>query len=254
MIANISEEQWRSFDEHGYVDIGQVASDSELEVMQRRSDEIMLGTAEVDYARVMLRAHYHDPVPTRGRHPGANLNYAMVEGLDHDAVFLRYIQTPLFWRACNHVYDRDTAIACYRAMIANKPAGDRTEVRWHQHMWTKFDRQPRLTAWTALDPATADTGCIQVIPASHRLGPINPDDPEGFLTERQIREHCRAEPTNLEMARGAVVLVHHLTLHCSGPNATEDARRLFSVNYMDASTRHLMANRRYTKVFGRRDR
>ena len=72
----------------------------------------------------------------------------------------------------------------------NKPARKGTFLPWHQDRWTSLDRDPLITLWTALDPATQANGCVQVVPASHKLGLINPSHGAGFLTKEQAATHA----------------------------------------------------------------
>jgi ectoine hydroxylase-related dioxygenase (phytanoyl-CoA dioxygenase family) len=135
-------------------------------------------------------------------------------------------------------------------MFMNKPAGQGTPLRWHQDRWTALDRDPLVTAWTALDPATIENGCVQVIPGSHRLGLINPSHPSGFLTDEQAARHCPAgQIVHLELAAGETVLLHNWLLHSSDVNRTPIPRRAFSVCYMDARTTNVNKPELYPEIF-----
>ena len=54
-MQHINDEQWQTFEDQGYLHLGQVATDEELLGLQKRMDEIMLGTAPVDYSRMMMQ-------------------------------------------------------------------------------------------------------------------------------------------------------------------------------------------------------
>jgi len=136
-------------------------------------------------------------------------------------------------------------------MFMNKPAHQGTWLPWHQDRWRSLDRDPLITLWTPLDPATIANGCIQVIVGSHKLGVINPLDPSAFLTEEQARQHAPADKiVHLEMAAGEVVLLHNWLLHASDVNHTGIPRRAFSVCYMDANTQ-AKTNESYALLFGK---
>ena len=123
-------------------------------------------------------------------------------------------------------------------MFMNKPAQRGTLLPWHQDRWSSLDRDPLITVWTALDPATIKNGCVQVIPGSHHKGVINPSHGSAFVTEEQAAEHAPDEKAvYLELAAGEVVLLHNWLLHRSDVNRTDIPRRAFSVSYMDARTR-----------------
>lgn len=245
MTERITEKQWRFYDQHGYVVLGRVATDEQHEALCRRIDQIMLGTVKVDYDKMLMQedsdsGDYHELGEQTKGHKGAHLNYRKIQELEFDPLFLRYMQHPLFKDACAHVYGRDAAIACRRAMFMNKPAQRGTNLVWHQDLWSKtFATPPLLTVYTALDAATRENGCVRLIPASHQGGLINPEHGAGFLLdEDMVAEHCPEDQVyHLELAAGEVALLHNFTLHSSGVNRSDTPRRAFSVNYMDAATR-----------------
>lgn len=257
MIRSISETQWQLFDEHGYVVLGQVATDQDLAALQQRIDDIMLGLANVDYDKMMMQVdtddgeHSNLGAQTSG-HKGSHLNYRKIEQLEFDPVFLRYMQHPAFKKACARMHGRETAIACHRAMFMNKPARRGTYLVWHQDAWaTTFDRPPLLTAWTALDRATKENGCVQIIPGSHKRGIVNPDHGAGFLTDDLAALHCPDhDVVYLEVEAGEVALLHNFTLHRSGVNRTDAPRRAFSINYMDAATKCFREDVHHSIIFG----
>ncbi len=65
---------------------------------------------------------------------------------------------------------------------------------------------------------------------------------------REQRDEKDAIDLALEV--GSVALLHNWTLHRSGVNHTDAPRRAFSANYMDASTRVLQGDRRFSVIFG----
>ena len=135
-------------------------------------------------------------------------------------------------------------------MFMNKPANRGTWLPWHQDRWTFIDPDPLLTIWTALDPATKENGCVQIVPGSHRNGLINPEHLSGFLTKEQALEHCPPEKiVHLELKAGEVVLLHNHLLHASDINRSAQSRRAFSVCYMDASTRDTRDNSSFPIAF-----
>jgi phytanoyl-CoA hydroxylase len=248
----LSDEQWLQYEQDGYLTLGKLLSDDDLAALQHRIDDIMLGTADVDYEQMLMQLDSLD-----GRHAGeqskgfkgATLAYRKIQDLEHDPSFLAYMQRPIFRSICERVYGVGTPIASFRAMFMNKPAHQGTLLPWHQDRWTHLDRDPLITVWTALDPATMANGCVQVIPGSHRQGLINPSHPSGFLTEDQAQQFAHEDQVvYLELKAGEVVLLHNWLLHRSDTNATDIPRRAFSVCYMDGHTR-ANNDERYAIIF-----
>jgi len=176
-------------------------------------------------------------------HKGATLGYRKIQNLDQDRVWMDYMRAPLFDDACKRVYGAGTAISSFRCMFFNKPARrpgsaiGGTTLPWHQDRWRHLTADPLLTVYSALDDATAETGCVFVVPGSHKLGVQNPEHHSGFLTDEQVAAACGEEKqAQLELRAGDVALLHNWTIHKSGTNSTDNSRRAYSVNYMPATT------------------
>jgi hypothetical protein len=252
MISNVTGSQWAQFDQDGYVILRQVVPQGTIEALCQRIDEIMLGEAGLDYDRMLMQLDSDDGAydsageQSRG-HKGSTLNYRKIQQLEKDPAFLAFMQMPLFEAAARHFYG-DNAIAIFRAMFMNKPAGRGTSLPLHQDRWRVLDKDPRLTIYTALDAADTDNGCVEIIPGTqHEI--LNTRHPSGFLTPEMASEyaqHPRRQP--LILAAGDVVLMNPWTLHASGINASNRPRRAFSVCLMDAATKNMRYNRVASRV------
>jgi len=241
MRTELTAAEWSHYEQNGYLRLGRLLDEQALQALQERIDAIMLGTAAIDYSQVMMQL---DRIPGETDGPGsqskghkqATLRYRKIENLELDPLFFAYMRHPLVEHICRRVYGQQTAVACYRAMFMNKPAREGTQLVWHQDRWTNLDRDPLITIWTALDPATKANGCVQVMPSLHRRL-INPDHGSGFLTDEQTQDLLtQHEPVYMELAAGEAMLLHNHLPHSSDVNHTDIARRAFSVCYMDAAT------------------
>lgn len=251
----ISEAQWATFEAQGYLHLGNVMNPGELEALQQRIDEIMLGTASIDYDQVMMQLDSDPendgkPGPQSKGHKYATLGYRKIQNLELDPLFLAFLQKPQFREICEHIYGKNMPVDCFRAMFMNKPAHDGTPLVWHQDRWTDLTLDPQITIWTALDPTSIENGCVKIIPGSHNKL-INPEHGSGFLTEEHIETIVsQYEPIDLILEAGDSVLLHNWMLHSSDVNTTDIARRAFSVCYMHGDTRSLR-NNTFTRVFGK---
>ncbi len=252
------EDLWQDFQQHGYLIIRQLLDSTTVHALQETIDKIMLGDADCPYDKMLMQldsetGKYEDAGEQTTGHKGCTLTYRKIQGLEFNPQFLDLMRHPVFEDACRRVYGSDADIACYRAMFMNKPANRGTFLPWHQDRWTHLDRDPELTVWVALDPATKQNGCVQVIPGTHQAGLINPSHHSGFLTDVQAAEWAASEKVVfLELNAGDVALLHNKLLHASDRNHSAQSRRAFSVCYMDASTRDLDdPDREYPIIFGR---
>ncbi len=233
----LSDAQWSRYQEQGYLRLGVIDNDT-LSTLQQRIDDIMLGIADVDYERMLMQIDSEDGKhagPQTKGHKGATLNYRKIQDLEWDPVFLEYLQRPLWREVCERAYGAGTAIACNRAMFMNKPANRGTVLSWHQDRWPRLDRDPEVTIYTSLDPATIENGCVRVIPKSHH-SIINPEASAGYLGEALAATLPEEKMNYLELEVGEVVLLHNWLAHSSGINQSAQSRRAFSVCYQDAAT------------------
>ena len=249
----LTDTQWAEFEERGFLRLGKILSDSDLTALQERITAIMLGEAEARYNQLLMQLDSTD-----GRNAGeqslgfkgATLAYRKIQNLEQDPLFLDFLRQPLFRAVCARAYGTDTPIAAFRAMFMNKPAHQGTFLPWHQDRWNYLDRDPLITIWTALDPATKANGCVQIIEGSHKFGLLNPSHPSGWVTPEQAEELTARHPIRfLELAPGESVLLHNWLLHASDVNHTDVSRHAFSACYLDARTR-TTSGEEYTVIFG----
>jgi len=219
------------FEEHGYVRLGQLLSASELSALRERIDALMLGRIATEGITFQLDGE--------GR----------VDELHQDDLFLAYMQHPVCRQIPRQYIGEDVSV--FRSMFMNKPANSGTVLPWHQDVGVGWglDRNPTTTVWTALDDATTATGCMQIVPGSHRLGVLN----EGHYTlEEDQAFHCTDDKVmDFEVEAGEAILIHNWLLHRSGVNGTDRPRRAFSVAYMPAATTTVSTGERFPVIFGK---
>lgn len=108
-------------------------------------------------------------------------------------------------------------------------------VGWHQDGITEALKDAHVPAiWLGLTPATAENGCLRVVPRSHRLGLIaHADRPNANnLTTQGATAQVEIDaPQDVVMQAGEMSLHHPLMLHASNPNRSGESRIGFSATY-----------------------
>ena len=130
-----------------------------------------------------------------------------------------------------------------------KAAGSPDYVSWHQDA-TYWGLEPPdiVTAWVALSPSTAESGCMRVVPGSHRW-PILPHREtyadHNLLSRGQEIAVDVAEDQALDvvLAPGQMSLHHVLIAHGSAPNRASHARVGFAIRYIGGHVRQTKAAR-----------
>jgi phytanoyl-CoA hydroxylase len=123
----ISDAQWKQYDEQGYIKLGKLLNDHDLNALCQRIDDIMLGKASLDYNKILMQldsetGQYGDAGEQSKGHKGSTLGYRKIQDLELDPLFLEYMERPIFKEICDRIYGPTTPLAAFRAMFMNKPA------------------------------------------------------------------------------------------------------------------------------------
>ena len=124
-------------------------------------------------------------------------------------------------------------------MALLKPPHRGAEKPWHQDNayfdWTPLDGV--LGVWIALDPATVENGCMQIVPGSHRAGPA----PHYHVRDCQLADQgSRADRALVvPLAPGGALFFSALLHHGTPPNRSADRRRALQFHYAAARCRRM---------------
>ena len=122
-------------------------------------------------------------------------------------------------------------VMLYSVEFLIKEPRTKAVVTMHQDLtyWGMGEIDGLTTAWLALSPATRESGCMDVVRASHK-NPILPHedtfDGDNLLSRGQeIRgDVAEKDKVSMELQPGEISLHHGLTIHGSGPNVSNDRR------------------------------
>ncbi len=133
---------------------------------------------------------------------------------------------------------------CWSAQFFAKPAGDAAYVSWHQDAtYWGLSTPDVATAWVALTPSTRESGCMQVVPGTHRAQVPHEDrfDDANLLSRGQevAVEVDPATVVNVELQPGEMSLHHVLLFHGSEPNRSAWPRIGFAIRYVPTHVRQL---------------
>ena len=111
-----------------------------------------------------------------------------------------------------------------------KPARSGSATPWHQDngLWRDGDTEP-FNFWMALDPATIENGCLQMIPGSYKTEIVPhvlyEDSIHGELPKERVEEMIDTFGVeHIELEPGSVVVWHSNAWHYSPPNASDMGR------------------------------
>ena len=111
-----------------------------------------------------------------------------------------------------------------------KPAKSGSATPWHQDngLWRDGDTEP-FNFWMALDPATIENGCLQMIPGSYKTEIVHhvlyQDSIHGELPRERVEEMIDTYGVeHIELEPGSVVVWHSNAWHYSPPNTSDKGR------------------------------
>ncbi|MBZ0293505.1 MAG: phytanoyl-CoA dioxygenase family protein [Anaerolineae bacterium] len=140
-------------------------------------------------------------------------------------------------------------IAFFHGKVMLKESKTGGSWEWHQDYGYWYDQgfafPHMLSAFVALDPATRENGCLQVLRGSHELGRLTHGkvgDQTGADATRINQIEAMFERVYCEMTPGSVLFFHCNLLHASGPNDSDYHRRAFIMCY------NALANPQFTEV------
>jgi hypothetical protein len=129
-------------------------------------------------------------------------------------------------------------ILIYNATYIIKEAHTRSHVSWHQDLtYWGLDSDDQVSVWLALSDASESSGCMRMIPGSHRLGRqhhiVGEEDENNVLLQSQrVADIDESEAVSAELKPGQASFHHGWLLHASSPNASTDRRIGLNIQYI----------------------
>ena len=136
-------------------------------------------------------------------------------------------------------------ILLYNATFIIKEPMTKTHVSWHQDLtyWGFDDNEKQVSAWIALSNADETSGCMQMIPGSHKKGFFDhksTNDKNNVLSRGQTVNNVDIDKAVLcPLQPGEASFHHGLTLHASKPNNSKDRRIGLNFQYITPDLKQL---------------
>ena len=205
------------FDHDGYIIVPGLLSPEETDLLGR--------VARMDRELAASRTGRADG-------EGGSVDLVVRNDLSADNIYGAIVRADPLVRAMEQLFD-DEVYHYHHKMILKEPrvGGAWT---WHQDYGYWYNNGclfPDMgSCMIAVDHATKDNGCLQVIRGSHKLGRVDHvqrGDQTGADPERVDAALRTLEKVHVELDPGAAVIFHGNTLHRSDQNKSEHARWAF---------------------------
>jgi len=186
--------------------------------------DIFSETQALAYRKQLEAAEAEWPEATSGAaRNNAHCNFTFLDEITHHPVLLDAVEDLI-----------GPNIMCCATVLFIKEANDPGFVSWHQDgKYMGLEPNIGVTAWVALTKADLVSGCMQMIPGSHKTNMRDHNDTFGernILTRGQEVEgvdEASAVPTPLKP--GQASFHHQKIIHGSQPNKSDDRRIGFAI-------------------------
>jgi ectoine hydroxylase-related dioxygenase (phytanoyl-CoA dioxygenase family) len=237
----LSAEQIASYQQEGYLILPDVVSEPQLEALESTFQRFIQGE---------VSGMGRDFCDMSGPYGRAFEDFNLV-----NAVLPRVYDPSLV----GNVFERRAALIAaqligdditldYDQFLAKRPRRNRAVFAWHQDLgyWPTGTPDTRtVTCSLALDDATPQNGCLQVVPGSHREAELRPHRPSAWSSSPELREEAHTLTVELRPAdhivslpvrRGSITVHNERIVHGSPGNGTDGWRRTYVVAFRSRRT------------------
>jgi ectoine hydroxylase-related dioxygenase (phytanoyl-CoA dioxygenase family) len=128
-------------------------------------------------------------------------------------------------------------ILLYNVTYIIKEPHSESHVSWHQDLtYWGFNNDDQVSVWLALSAATSESGCMKMIPGSHRQGQaehkLTDDQSNVLLSGQTISDVDESIAVLCELEPGQASFHHGWTQHSSMPNASDDRRIGLNIQFL----------------------
>ena len=211
----------------------------------------------IDVMSEQEAGEYHEKLQAAERdHPehihaenrnNAHLSFSFLDELAHHPVILDVVEDLL-----------GPDFSLWASVLFIKEPNTSHFVSWHQDAtYMGMNRNTFLTPWIALTPSNLDTGCMSMIPGSHKQHIVEHEDTFGqdnILTRGQrVNDVDESKATHLILTPGQMSVHHCEIIHGSQPNHSSDRRVGFALqSYMSQDVRQTVGKNQWMHVRGAR--
>jgi ectoine hydroxylase-related dioxygenase (phytanoyl-CoA dioxygenase family) len=221
------------YDEHGFLVVHSLFSEDELAEVRRRIDALIADPATG--AEGVTVGHEGDTSPqTRGTGDVRGAAFLV----RFDPFFQDLARTPKLLECARGLLGPRVKVFRDQALF-KPPRGQAKPLHQDQSYFRVQPHDDLVTAWIALDEATADNGCMTYVPGSHRHGIFeitpDPDRPVHHVPHTAGLQLADAVPC--PVPAGSVIFHHGCTLHASADNHTDTWRKALIMHFATSESR-----------------
>ena len=231
----LKDTQKTNYERDGFLIYGSILSAPELESLQQSIDALASGE-HCNSDKIGIRL---ETAVNKGELQDIKQRDKVWQIVDphlHDDIIFKHANNPKILDIVSELIGTED-IKLFHTQALMKPAFHGSIVSWHQDSayWTSISPPALVSCWTALDDATEENGCVQMLSGSYKKG-LWTHDRRDFLHAQGV-DTSKATPVILEA--GGCSFHHSLTVHGSSENKTPHRRRGLVTSYMRSDSQWL---------------
>lgn len=217
------------FEKNGYLIVKDMLSPNQLAELRSRVDEALAG-AQPQFGDFELQ--WEPQLQNRADLPRAQRIRVFFHLCHRDAWFRKYATRPDVVEIVSGLLGPDPRL--YTDQLFVKGPYNGSAVPYHQDAaYWPVEPMNMISCWMAIDDATVENGCVNVIPGTHKkLLPHThfKSGPQSLgLLEHEV---STADEIPIELPAGSCMFHHSLLIHRSKPNTSPKSRRGLVTIYM----------------------
>ena len=171
-LADIGPEQIAFYREHGYLSVRRAFTPAEIATALDGLSSLVMGE-KPDFKGVYFEAAVRDKLDSMGLAERMDGIRKLWQFVGHEPRLKAISHHPLLWSVVQRLLG-DRSPEMFQDMALLKPPRIGREKPWHQdHAYFDYPLDaPIVGVWIALDAATVENGCMQLLPGRHRDGPM----------------------------------------------------------------------------------
>ena len=234
MPMQLTSEQLEAYRRDGYIVVEGLVPPEEVEALRNRLREYTHDGRPLGSIRVQI-----EPRIQRGElkvnHPGDGIR--KVDGLvQGDDLFRKLGLNENIVGIITQILGPD--IKMFRNSLLMKPPEVGSQKGWHQDSpYWPIEPMELCSCWFTLDDATAENGCLAVLPGWHKKGPL----PHIHVTDDYVIDEAYVDSSAGVLApvrAGGGVFFHSVLPHYTAPNRSKKWRRAIALSYMSSKSRY----------------
>ena len=233
----LTEEQINRFWTDGYVTVGKVLRDGEIEALRREYDR------EFERARSGRHPRYRnlsiedtDDVEAKNRAETQMLQIMQMS--EYNVHFRRLVYDDRILDLVEDLIGPNIQLFHDQALF--KPAHHGGPVHWHQdNAYWRCSPPNLVSCWLTLDDVDIQNGAMQFLPGSHFRAEAHARAADSSALLDMGDKVDASGAVVIALPAGGVTLHHCQTMHYTAPNVTDRQRRAFAIHFMTPGTKSL---------------